>query len=154
MLMKIVLPLLALLLFASSCKNVLEPEFLEVKKLQVDKMTFEEATISADLLFKNPNSFGFRLKKMDCEVYLDSTLLGHFSNSSRVNIPSSGEFILPVNGLAKTVVLMGQQLKIMTGKESILTVKGMARVGRSGIFKTVPFNFSDTVLLPMPDIKK
>ena len=152
--MKISLPILFLGLLAVSCNDVKQPDFQEVKNFKVENLTLEDATLSADLLFNNPNSFGFRIKKIECEVYIDSSLLGHFKNSETVNIPSSSTFILPINGQAKTAVLMGQQLKIMAGRESILHVKGMARVGRSGIFKNVPVSFSDTLLLPTPEMKK
>jgi LEA14-like dessication related protein len=151
--MKILFPILVLAFGVTSCKDVKQPEFQEVKKFTVENLSFDEASLSADLLFNNPNSFGFQIRKIECEVYLDSALLGNFRNSEMITIPSSGTFILPINGQAKTAVLMGQQLKIIAGKESIMQVKGTARVGRSGLFKNVPINFSDTLLLPTPGMR-
>lgn len=140
-------PVLILLLtiLLTSCNNVKEPVFEEVEDFKVGKMTFEEATISANLRFNNPNSFGLKLKRIDCDLYVDSSFLGHFSNSEEIKIPASGSFILPVSGQAKTFTLLEQSGKAFSGKEAFLKVKGIARVGRAGIFKTFPVNYSDTL---------
>lgn len=135
--------LLSILL--TSCSNLKEPVFEEVETFKVGKVTFDEAALSANLRFNNPNSFGLKLKKIDCDLYVDSSFLGHFSNSEEIKIPASGSFILPVIGQAKTFTLLEQSGKALSGKESFIRVKGTARVGRAGIFRSIPLDYSDTL---------
>jgi len=134
-----------LLILLSSCSDVKEPVFEEVENFKVGKMTFEEAALSANLRFTNPNSFGLKVKKIDCDLYVNSSLLGRFSNSEEVKIPASGSFILPVNGKAKTFVLLEQSGKALSGKGAFIRVKGTARVGRAGIFRSILLDYSDTL---------
>jgi LEA14-like dessication related protein len=134
---------LLLTVLLTACNNVKEPVFEELQDFKVGKMTFEEATLSANLRFSNPNSFGLKLKRIDCDLYVDSSFLGHFSNSEEIKIPASGSFILPVSGQAKTLALLEQSGKAFSGKEAFIRVRGIARVGRSGIFKNFPVDYSD-----------
>jgi LEA14-like dessication related protein len=129
----------------SSCSDVKEPLFEEVENFKVGKVTFDEASLSANLRFNNPNSFGLKLKRIDCDLYVDSSFLGHFSNSEEVKIPALGTFILPVNGQAKTFALLEQSGKALSGKESFIRVVGTARVGRAGIFRNIPLDYSDSL---------
>jgi LEA14-like dessication related protein len=132
-------------ILCSSCSDVKEPLFEEVENFKVGKMTFDEAALSANLRFNNPNSFGIKLKKIDCDLYVDSSFLGHFSNSEQVKIPASGSFILPIIGQAKTFALLEQSGKALSGKEAFIRVKGTVRVGRGGIFRNIPLDYSDTL---------
>lgn len=129
----------------SSCSDVKEPLFEEVENFKIGKVTFDEAALSANLRFNNPNSFGLKLKKIDCDLYIDSSFLGHFSNSDQVKIPASGSFILPVTGQAKTFTLMEQSGKALSGKGAFIKVTGTARVGRAGIFRNIHLNYSDSL---------
>src|SRR5262245_26484405 len=129
---------LLVLLFTSSCKDSKDPVFENVENIKLGKLGLTETELSADVRFTNTNGFGFRVKSVDCDLYVDSAYLGHFSNSGAVRIPPRQTFVLPMSGLVKSLVLVQQTQKAMKGKESIIEVKGSARVGRMGIYKTIP----------------
>lgn len=149
--MKVALFCLLLLAFASSCKDSKDPVFENVENIKLGKLGLTDTELSADIRFTNTNGFGFRVKSIDCDLYVDSTYLGHFSNSDPVRILARESFVLPMNGQVKSLVLMQQTQKAMKGKESIIQVTGSARVGRMGIYKTIPVKYNDTLLLK--DIK-
>ncbi len=145
--MKILLSTLLLMILVSSCSDVKDPVFEDVENFKLGKMNVSETTLAADLRFNNTNSFGFRLKKIDCKLYVDSSYLGHFTNAEPVRIPAKGNFILPLTGTAQTMTLMQQSGKAFSGKPSLVRAEGTARVGKSGFYKTIPVSFSDTLLL-------
>ena len=142
-----VLALLTLVL--ASCRNVQKPVFENVENFKVEKFEMASSSISANIRFSNPNRFGLQLKKIDCEVYVDSARLGHFTNTSEVSIPASGSFFIPVLGDVQTGKLMEYARKTLLNEPSIVHIQGEVRVGRSGIFKTVPVSYTDTIILKL-----
>lgn len=145
--MRTVLPALLAILFLASCKDAKRPVFENVENLKVGTPGLSETPFSAGLRFSNPNSFGARLKSMSCSVYIDSTYLGKFTNVEPVRLQPNKPFVLPLTGQVVTLVMMQQSMKAMSGKESIVLVEGKARVGRAGFYKTIPFSYSDTLVL-------
>ena len=145
--MKIPLLLLFIILLSGACTDVKEPVFENVENLKIGKLNLSETDLSADLRFTNANNFGLKLKTLDCDLYLDSSFLGHFSNTEPVKIPARSAFLLPLSGQAKTLLLMEQTRKAFAGKESHVRVEGKARVGRSGFYKTIPIRYTDTLLI-------
>jgi LEA14-like dessication related protein len=139
-------PVILLVVFVS-CNDVKQPVFENVENVKLGKMGLGETGLSADIRFNNLNSFGMRVKKVDCDVYVDSTYMGHFTNTAPVRIRPKQSFVLPFAGQAQTLLLMAQTKKGMDGIQSYIRVEGKARVGRSGIFKTVPFVYRDTLVL-------
>jgi LEA14-like dessication related protein len=136
-----------LLVLIASCKDVKEPTFEQVENLKIGKPGLSETDLSVDLRFNNSNSFGMRIKSVDCDLYLDSVFAGHFTNSQPVSIKANQSFVIPFSGKAQTMIMVQQSSKAFQGKESYIKVQGSARVGRSGLFKTIPVLYTDTLLL-------
>ena len=137
---------LTLLLFAA-CKDVKEPIFEDVDNLKMGKADLSTTSLSADVRFINPNRFGMHLKKLDCSVYVDTTYMGQFTNSSEVHIPARDTFHLPITGEVQTLKLLQYSRKVFLKEPSLIRVEGNVRVGRSGLYKTIPVSFTDTILL-------
>jgi LEA14-like dessication related protein len=145
--MKTLLPIVLLSLLLISCKDARQPLFEDVENVKVGKPGLVETSLSADIRFNNINSFGMRVKKIDCNLYVDSNFIGHFTNTQPVSIRAKQSFVLPLSGQAQTLLLMEQTRKGFVGQESIIRVEGKARVGRSGFYKTIPFVYLDTLVL-------
>jgi LEA14-like dessication related protein len=145
--MKPLLLVLSLCLLIISCKDARQPIFENVENVKVGKPGLVETSLSADIRFNNTNSFGMRVKKIDCKLYVDSNFIGHFTNTQPVSIRAGKSFVLPLSGQAQTLLLMEQTRKGFIGQESIIRVEGKARVGRSGFYKTIPFVYMDTLVL-------
>ena len=133
----------------SSCSEVKKPIFQDVEQVKLGKLGLTETTLSASLKFFNQNSYAFKVKSIDCNIYVDSVLLGHFNNAASVTAPRKDTFSLPVTGQVQTLLLIQQSRLAIEGKESFIRVEGSARVGRSGIYKTLPFTFRDTLVLKL-----
>ena len=95
-----------------------------------------------DLVYYNPNGFGVDLRKVDCDIYIDNNYLGKFKLDTLMHIQRRSEFALPskmdvdMKGIFKNLYL------VLFNKEIQLDVKGTTRVGKGGIFMTVPFSYS------------
>lgn len=128
-----------LLLFFSACKKPLDFEYRSLKNVKLENLGFNRTTLAVDLVYYNPNNFGVDLRKVDCDVFVDSSLLGKFQLDTLMHIPRLSEFFLP----SRIVVDMNSVLKnglfLLFSKEVLITVKGTTRVGKGGLFKTVPF---------------
>ena len=138
-----------LIILLPSCKDVKDPVFQDVENVRVGKLSLGTATVSADIRFDNPNRFGLELKTIDCELYVDSAYLGRFTNTSSVSIPAKQVFRLPVQGEVEMVKLIEYSRRAILKEPSAIRVEGKARVGRSGLFRTIPFTYRDTILIKL-----
>ncbi len=137
-----------LILVTCSCRNLKDPVFEEMESMKLGKVGIGETTVSADLRFNNPNSFGLRLRQINCDLYIDSSYVGRFSNSEEVRVPARAQFILPVSGQARTMELLKYSgIAALSGKAAAVRIKGTARVSKAGIIKTIPVDYSDSILL-------
>ena len=140
---------LSLSILLISCKDVQRPVFEDVENLKVGKFEMATTSITANVRFKNPNRFGLHLKKIDCDLFVDSARLGHFVNTEEVQIPANGSFHIPVKGEVQTSRMMEYARKTLFNEPSIVLIKGMVRVGRSGVYKNVPVAYTDTIVLKL-----
>jgi LEA14-like dessication related protein len=94
-----------------------------------------------DLVYYNPNGFGVDLKKVDCDVYVDNSYLGKFQLDTLMHIARRSEFVLPSRILVDMKTVLKNSLNFLFSQEVLINVKGTTRVGKAGIFKTVPFQY-------------
>ena len=111
------------------------------------KFGLASTTLSADLKCYNPNSFAVFLKTAECDLYLDTNYVGRFSNTEALKISAKKPFVLPVTGEVQTLKFMEYSKKAVFNAPYVVRLKGSARVGRMGIFRTIPFDYVDTLLL-------
>ena len=135
--------------FLVSCSDMVDPEFEDVENFKLGKVNLDRTTVSADIRLRNPNRFGLHLKNISCDVYMDSAHLGYFENSADIKIPREASFGLPVNGEIQTLKLMDYSKKALFGEPAYIRVNGQARVGRFGIYRTVPFEYRDTIKIKL-----
>ncbi len=106
-------------------------------------MGFEKTSLSLDMVYFNPNGYGVELRKVDCDVFVDSNYLGHFNLDTSMHIPRKAEFTLPVHLDVNMKSVLKSGVGMFFNKEVLINVKGTTRLGRAGIFKTIPFDYSE-----------
>ena len=104
-------------------------------------MGFEKTILYMDLVYYNPNGFGVDLRKVDCDVYVDNSYLGKFQLDTIMHINRMAEFVLPSRILIDMKAVLKNGLNLLFSKEVLINVKGTTRVGKAGLFRTVPFNY-------------
>lgn len=131
-------------LFAA-CGEVKDFEFKKIESWKINGLGLSSSTISARLLFYNPNSFTVTLKHMEGDVAVEGSDLGNCVSDTFVRIKSKQEFLLPVEIQLKTGALLMGGLAFL-GKDSLqVKFKGYMRVGRGGIFVNYKFDSDNKV---------
>ncbi|MES2777260.1 MAG: hypothetical protein V4722_23990 [Bacteroidota bacterium] len=137
--------LLILTVVLSACGEVKDFEFKKIESWKINGLGLASSSISARLLFYNPNSFTVTLKHMEGEVAVEGSDLGNCVSDTFVRIKSREEFTLPVEIQLKTGALLMGGLAFL-GKDSLLVkFKGFMRVGRNGLFVNYKFDSENKV---------
>lgn len=139
--MKKVLPFLVVVIigFGSGCKKPQAFDYRDLKNLRVESLGATNSRVSMDLVYFNPNNYGVNLKKVDCEIYLDSIYVGKFVLDTTMRIPKSSEFTLPASLEVDMKTILKNSLSFLFNKEVLIGAKGSTRVGKGGIYVTIPF---------------
>lgn len=131
---------LILVLF-SSCGEMKVPVFNGIENLQINRLGGGKSRLTLDMGYFNPNNSGARLKSAEGDAWLDSTYLGHFYVDTSINIPANSNFLIPVKLDVEMKNLLRHSLAAMMSEELLVTIKGKAKVGKSGFYKKIPIDY-------------
>ena len=131
-----------LILFMTSCHEPKSLEFREFNNLKVDKLSFAGAGLTVDLVYYNPNNFGLQLNRTDLDVYVDSTFLGHSSQDIQVDIPKRNIFTIPLKLNLDVKNLLKNGITSLFNKNVAVRVLGSVKVGKAGIYKSFPVDYT------------
>ncbi len=130
-----------LLLILAGCAKPKDFEYRDVRNIKVNTLGFNQSTLSFDIVYYNPNQFGVDLRKVDSDVFIDSLFLGKFQLDTILHISRMSEFSLPSTIQLDMQNLLKHSASMLFHKEVLIQARGTVRVGKGGIFKTVPFNY-------------
>ncbi len=94
-----------------------------------------------DLVFFNPNYYGVDLKKVDSDIYIDSTFAGKFLLDTTIHIAKNAEFTIPASFDVDMKTIFKNTLNLLISNEVLVGARGTTRVGKGGIFVTIPFQY-------------
>jgi len=137
----ILLTLFCAVLLFCSCSKPRAFEYRDIKNFKVQTMGYNNTALLMDLVYYNPNGFGVDLRRVDCDVYVDNTYLGKFQLDTLMHISRRAEFVLPSKIVVDMKTIFKNGLNMLFSREVLVNVKGTTRVGKAGIFATVPFNY-------------
>ncbi|MFP5039990.1 LEA type 2 family protein [Parasediminibacterium sp. JCM 36343] len=133
----LLLPFLAM----HACKRPQAFEYREVKDIQLKHLGLSRTAIGMNLVYYNPNSFGVTLKKIDCDVYLNQSLLGKYLLDTSMHIDKRSVFVVPASVEFNWGDFLKKGFSILMNQEALVSVKGNTRIGKAGINVNVPLNF-------------
>lgn len=129
------------LFLLTSCGKMEEPVFNHIENVRVNKLGLNSSIMSFDMQYFNPNNRKATLKEADGEAWLDSSYIGHFRVDTIVNIPARSNFNIPVKLEVDMKYLVQYSLYGFKKKEVLVTIKGKARVGKGGMYKSIPLQY-------------
>jgi LEA14-like dessication related protein len=135
-------PLLAILLCAA-CAKPKAFEYKELKNVQVQQLGFDKTNLTFQLVYFNPNKFAVDLKRVDGEVYINNNYLGKVILDTAMHIDKLSEFTISSTLSVSTASVLKNSFSTFLGNETVIKVIGTTRVGRAGLFITVPFNYEN-----------
>jgi LEA14-like dessication related protein len=118
-----------------------EPEFIDARNFGLRSIGAKTSTITADLVYFNPNNLGLQMKKAEVDVYIDDKFLGHSLLDTLILIPKKDTFSFPVNLEVEMKNIFPNALSLLTKTEVDLRIEGTAKVGKGGIFLNVPVKY-------------
>lgn len=130
-----------LLLMLAACSKPQGFDYRDIRNFRIDKLGFDQSTISMDLVYYNPNNFGVQLRKVDCDVYLEDQYLGKYQLDTLMSIPRKAEFVLPSRMNVNMKNIFRNTFAVLFSNEVTVKVKGTTRVGKGNIFINVPVNY-------------
>ena len=134
--------LTCIIILFNSCGGIKDLEFKEYKNFKLEKAGFSKSTISVDLVYYNPNTFGLELKKTDLDIYINDNFLGHSVQEVQVNIPKKQQFTLPLKIDVDMKNILKNSLTTLLNKEVTIKATGKIKVGKANLYKTLPFEYS------------
>ena len=124
-----------------SCKKPQGFDYRDVKNLKVQQVGFDKTMLSLDLIYFNPNNFGVTLKNVDCDIFINNNLLGHFILDTIMKIEKKSEFTLPSKINVDMKNVYKNAFSVIFNKEVEINVKGTSKVSKVGITIKVPFDY-------------
>ncbi|MGV3658108.1 MAG: LEA type 2 family protein [Chitinophagaceae bacterium] len=126
----------------ASCGKVQQPEFRSLDNFGVKNVSLQEATIGFEMTYFNPNNFGVAVKEADIDVYVDSVYMGKFTQPQLVDVGSSAEFSIPMEGRISWREAIRSNLHKRAGKEVQVRAEGTVKVGKGGVFVNKDIRYS------------
>jgi len=120
-----------------------------MQHLKVDSIGLVSSRISLELVYFNPNNFGVDLRNVNCDVYINHNYLGKYLLDTTMHIAKRSEFIIPSFMQVDMKNVFRNALGTFLSSQVLVELKGSTRVGKSGIFITVPFTYSAMEKLSM-----
>ncbi|MDB5232723.1 MAG: type 2 family protein [Chitinophagaceae bacterium] len=127
-----------------SCSKPQSFEYRDMRNFRLNNLGYDRSSISMDLVYFNPNNFGVDLKNVNCDIYINHNFMGKYLLDTTMFIAKKSEFVLPSTMEVDMRNMLKNSFNALFNKEVLLEAKGTTRVGKSGIFVTVPFTYSGT----------
>lgn len=142
---------LGALLITGGClagKKIQQPEFLGINNLGVGDLGLKQSRLTADLFFYNPNKYGMQLKKAELDYFVNEKKAGFTVLDTLIQIPANDTFKINVNLNIDMKNVFDNAMSIFQKNSIYLSMTGNVRVGRNGIFFTVPVKYAGEQKLP------
>lgn len=130
-----------ILVTSFSCKKPQSFDYRDLRNFKVNNLGFDKSKVSMDLVYYNPNNFGVNLKNVNCDIYLDNNYVGKFMLDTLMHIPKNAEFVLPASMDVDMRNIFKNTFNVLFSKEVLIGAKGTTRIGKGGVYVTIPFNY-------------
>lgn len=124
------------------CKKPASFEFRGIQNIRILQMGDNSPALSATLSLFNPNNYTVQLKKVDADIYINGQFLSHYKMDTLVKIPRNAIFNYNILFPFDAKKVFNNMLTSLFSRQVLLRISGTSRLGRSGIFVNVPFDFS------------
>ena len=130
------------IVFIAACSQPKNLVYINTQNIQLRKLNLKQPTISANVLFYNPNKYKMQLKDAIVDLYINEQKMGVAVLENEVSIPASDSFALPlIFNINMRNVKLGNAWDLATNKEFELRLDGTAKAGKVGAFIKIPVKY-------------
>ncbi len=133
--------LLSCLFGLTFCGKPKEPDYIDFRNLKLKKAALDQAVITFDLRYFNPNKFAVQLRKAEVDIYFNDKFLGHSVLDTTINVPKRDTFAVPVSMQVKLKDAFSNAVQLLLNPNVMVKLKGNARVSKGAISMNVPINY-------------
>lgn len=130
------------LFFLCSCHTPQSFDYRGMQNLRIDSVGLVISKVSLELIYFNPNNFGVDLRNVSCDVYINHNYLGKYALDTLMRISKRSEFVIPSSMNVDMKNIFKNAIGTFLSKQVLVELRGTTRVGKGGIFITVPFDYS------------
>lgn len=136
------LGVLAIGIFLGSCSKPKPLVFKGINQFRMEDIGMDSSTIFAELEFSNPNDMEIDFKKLDCQIFANNHLVGHYLNDSLTQVLPNANFSYPAKIRVDMRPIIQNALASFLSGSVDLHFVGNVKIGRAGFFMNVPIDFS------------
>ncbi len=140
--MRLFVLLLSFIVLITACNKPQSFEYRGMQNLKIDSIGLVNSKISLELVYFNPNNFGVDLRNVTCDVYINHNYLGKYVLDTVMHIAKRSEFAIPSSMNVDMKNVYKNAFTTLLSKQVLIELKGSTKVGKGGIFVSVPFDYS------------
>ena len=133
--------LIFLIMAFMSCSSPKALEYRNYRNFTIQRLGFDNSTVSLSLEYFNPNNYGMQLRNTDLDIFINGNLLGHSSMDTLIRIPRKDTFSIPVKFDVDMQKVFQNAWSTLMGKEVVVKLTGKVRVGKANVFINFPVNY-------------
>lgn len=124
-----------------SCNTFKTPEYKEFRNLSFENWGFSQSVIKMELVYNNPNRFGFQVKRTEADVYVDDVYLGRAISDTLIKVDRKSDFVIPMLIQTDMKNMLKNSWSALLNKTVLIRATGTITAGVGGIFKTIPLSY-------------
>lgn len=133
--------LIFLIMVFMSCSSPKALEYRDYRNFAIQRLGFDNSTVTLSLEYFNPNNYGMQLRNTDLDIFINGNLLGHSSMDTLIRIPRKDTFSIPVKFDVDMQKVFKNAWSTLMGKEVVVKLTGKVRVGKANVFINFPVNY-------------
>lgn len=136
---------IAILMQSAGCTKVKELDYKGIQSTKIESVSLSKASLRINLEYFNPNNFGIDVKQTNISIYLNDKFVGIADQPEKTKIPKNSTFIFPVVAHFEPLKVIGTAFSSLFSKSNKLTIQGSAKLGKGGVYITVPIDITEQV---------
>lgn len=144
-----ILQFFLILLVLTSCK-IQEVQIGKVQNFRFKKIENNEMTVMVDIPVENPNSFGFTLKKIEANLWLNDKEVGKVVQNNKYKIKPKSNQTYTVDlhlKLDKSLQSIPSFIESIMKRKTGVRVEGFVKIQKGLIAKKIKFDHTDKITI-------
>lgn len=140
------------MLLVAGCSKFQRPVYLGYSHFRLEQLGLQSTIFAAELKLYNPNGYAVNMERADVDVSVNQHFLGHSYVDTLISLKPHDTTLVTVRLKASARDLLGAAGQVFSHQAVDLKINGSARVGRSGVFFTLPVNYEGQQKLGLPNL--
>jgi LEA14-like dessication related protein len=135
-----------LFLINTGCKDVVkQPTFVKTEDTRITGLNLTNGTakLTTKLVFKNENSFGVEAKDAQMKLYVEGAYVADITQPQLIKVEANQDFSIPLSAQINLQKTLGSVIGMLGKKSIAYKVEGTVKVGKKGVFVSVPVKVED-----------